>query len=200
MGRYAEAAAVVGDEPRAALPRHLRAQIAIETGDDDLALRLLAAPHEDPVEEAGRLRILGDLHVRRGRLPVGEELVREARAQAYLASTVAGHEVDAGYCHHHLGEVAIARGDIDGAVAEFTTSLALLAARPDNAPGHAMVHARLAEAYALAGSPDLARVHLHEARQRGADWWGRPACRRWSSAATGSSRCTWATSTRRGAA
>ena len=77
-----------------------------------------------------------------------------------------GKDVDTGYCHHHLGEVAIARGDIDGAIAEFTTALALLSARPDNAPGHAMVHARLAEAHALAGNADLAGLHLQEALQR----------------------------------
>lgn len=162
LGRYAEAAAVVGDQPAAALPRHLRAQIAIETGDDDLALQLLETPHPDPDDDAGRLRILGDLHIRRGRLPLGEQLVRQARAR-YAASTMAGKEVDTGYCHHHLGEVAIARGDIDGAIAQFTTALALLSARPDNAPGHAMVHGRLAEAYALAGDADLAREHLGEA-------------------------------------
>ncbi len=165
MGRYAEAAAVVGDEPAAALPRHLRAQIAIETGDDRLALRLLETPHPDPVDDAGRLRILGDLHIRRGRLPLGEQLVRQARA-GYGASTMAAKEVDTGYCHHHLGEVAIARGDIDGAIAQFTTALALLSTRPDNAPGHAMVHARLAEAYALAGDAERAREHLGAALQR----------------------------------
>lgn len=165
MGRYTEAATVLGDDPGAALARHQRAQLAIETGDDSTALRLLEEPHSDPVEEAGRLRILGDLHIRRGRLAQGEALVREARA-TYLASRLVAKEVDTGYCHHHLGEAAIARGDIDGAVAQFTTALALLSARPDNAPGHAMVHARLAEAYALAGSPDLARDHLGEARRR----------------------------------
>jgi tetratricopeptide (TPR) repeat protein len=165
MGRYAEAAAVLGDDPQDALARHQRAQLAIEVGDDATALRLLQDPHTDRVEEAGRLRILGDLHIRRGRLPQGEALVREARA-TYLASRLTAKEVDTGYCHHHLGEVGIARGDIDGAVAQFTTALALLAARPDNAPGHAMVHARLAEAYALAGQPELARDHLREALRR----------------------------------
>ena len=165
LGRYAEAAVVLGDDPRDALARHQRAQLAIEVGDDATALRLHEDPHTDRVEEAGRLRILGDLHIRRGRLPQGEALVREARA-TYLASRLTAKEVDTGYCHHHLGEVAIARGDIDGAVAQFTTALALLAARPDNAPGHAMVHARLAEAYALAGQPELARDHLREALRR----------------------------------
>jgi tetratricopeptide (TPR) repeat protein len=165
LGRYAEAAATLGDNPLGALARHQRAQLAIETGDDATALRLLEDPHRDPVEEAGRLRILGDLHIRRGRLAQGEALVREARA-TYLASRLVAKEVDTGYCHHHLGEAAIARGDIDGAVAQFTTALALLSARPDNAPGHAMVHARLAEAYALAGSPALARDHLREALHR----------------------------------
>ena len=165
MGRYAEAAAVLGDDPRDALARHQRAQLAIEVGDDATALRLLLDPHLDPVEEAGRLRILGDLHIRRGRLPQGEALVQEARA-TYLASTLAAKEVDTGYCHHHLGEVGIARGEIDGAVAQFTTALALLWARPDNDPGYAMVHARLAEAYALAGQAELARDHLQEALRR----------------------------------
>lgn len=173
LGRYAEAAAVLGDRPKGALARHQRAQLAIETGDDRTALRLLEVPDTDPAEEAGRLRILGDLHIRRGRLQEGETLVRQARA-AYVQSGLAAREVDAGYCHHHLGEAAIARGDLEGALAQLTTALALLSVRPDNAPGHAMVHARIAEAYALAGEPDEARDHLREARER-SDHVGSPA-------------------------
>lgn len=173
LGRYAEAAAVLGDRPKGALARHQRAQLAIETGDDRTALRLLEVPDTDPAEEAGRLRILGDLHIRRGRLQEGETLVRQARA-AYVQSGLAAREVDAGYCHHHLGEAAIARGDLEGALAQLTTALALLSVRPDNAPGHAMVHARIAEAYALAGEPDEARDHLREARER-SDLVGSPA-------------------------
>ena len=166
MGRYADAVAVLGDDPSGGIVRHQRAQVAIETGDDATALRLLAAPDADPDEESGRLRILGDLHIRRGRLAEGEALVRQARA-AYAGSSMAGREVDTGYCHHHLGEAALARSDAAGALAQFTTALALLSVRPDNAPGLAAVHARLAEAYALSGEPRLAQEHLDEAVQRG---------------------------------
>lgn len=165
MGRYAEAVALLGDDPQGALLRHQRAQAAIETGDDATALRLLEQPHEEPVEEAGRLRILGDLHLRRGRLSEGEELVRQARA-TYLASSLVAREVDTGYCHHHLGEAALARGDAAGARAQLTTALALLSVRPDNAPGLAAVHARLAEAHALSGEAGPAREHLEEALTR----------------------------------
>lgn len=166
MGRYAEAVAVLGDDPSGAIVRHQRAQVGIETGDDATALRLLELPDSDPDEEAGRLRILGDLHIRRGRLAEGEALVRQARA-GYAGSSMAGREVDSGYCHHHLGEAALARSDTAGALAQFTTALALLSVRPDNAPGLAAVHARLAEAYALSGDPRLAQEHLDEALQRG---------------------------------
>jgi len=166
MGRYADAVAVLGDDPSGAIVRHQRAQVAIETGDDATALRLLEVPDTDPDEEAGRLRILGDLHIRRGRLAEGEALVRQARA-AYTVSRMAAREVDTGYCHHHLGEAALGRSDTAGALAQFTTALALLSVRPDNAPGLAAVHARLAEAYARSGDPRRAQEHLAEALQRG---------------------------------
>ena len=166
MGRYADAAAALGDDPSGAIVRHQRAQVAIETGDDATALRLLAVPDAEPDEEAGRLRILGDLHIRRGRLAEGEALVRQARS-AYAVSTMAAREVDTGYCHHHLGEAALARRNAAGALAQLTTALALLSVRPDNAPGLAAVHARLAEAYALSGDPRAAQEHLGEALQRG---------------------------------
>jgi tetratricopeptide (TPR) repeat protein len=164
MGRYGEALAVLGDDPSGAIARHQRAQIGVETGDDATALRLLEVPDTEPDEEAGRLRILGDLHIRRGRLSEGEALVRRARA-AYAVSAMPAHEVDTGYCHYHLGEAALARTDAAGALAQLTTALALLSVRPDNAPGLATVHARLGEAYALSGKPEPAQQHLHEARQ-----------------------------------
>lgn len=163
LGRYVDAAAVLGEEPTTAIARHQRAQVAIETGDDATALRLLAIPDPDPDEEAGRRRILGDLHIRRQRLVQGEALVREAQG-LYLRSEMAAHEVDAGYCELHLGQAALQRGDGDEAVRRISSAREMLTIRPDNAPGIALVELSLAEAHALAGDPRAADAALTAAR------------------------------------
>jgi tetratricopeptide (TPR) repeat protein len=162
MGRYAEAAAVLGDDPVEPLHRHLRAQVAVETGDDETARRLLAFPDADLELEAGRKRILGDLLIRRGQRDEGEALVRQALA-VYLASAIGACQVDAGYCHVHLAESAIAQGRGDTALAHLQTAQALLEARPDNAPGFALLHLRRAEALALTGDATAAAAALDSA-------------------------------------
>ncbi|TPG19748.1 hypothetical protein [Pedococcus bigeumensis] len=167
LGRYLEATAVLGDEPTTALARHQRAQVAVETGDDAVALRLLAVPDREPDDDAGRRRILGELHIRRLRLDEGEALVREAQ-RLYRASTMAGREVDEAYCELHLGQAALSRGDREQAVRRIGAAREMLSVRPDNAPGIALVDLYLAEAHALAGDEAAAdaalaaaRVHAH---------------------------------------
>jgi hypothetical protein len=164
LGRYDDATTVLGDDPPTAIARHQRAQVAIETGDDAVALRLLAEPDTDPDEEAGRRRILGELHIRRLRLAEGEVLVREAQ-RLYLGSTMAGREVDAGYCELHLGQASLARGDADQAVRRITAAREMLTVRPDNAPGIALVELSLAEAHAMAGDERAADAALASARE-----------------------------------
>ena len=134
LGRYVDATAVLGDDPTTAIARHQRAQVAIETGDDAVALRLLAEPDTDPDEEAGRRRILGELHIRRQRLAEGEALVREAQ-RLYLGSSMAGREVDAGYCELHLGQAALSRGDGDQAVRRITAAREMLHGPAGQRPG-----------------------------------------------------------------
>lgn len=163
LGRYGDATAVLGADPTTAIARHQRAQVAIETGDDAVALRLLAEPDTDPDEEAGRRRILGELHIRRQRLDEGEALVREAQ-QLYRGSTMAGREVDAGYCELHLGQVALYRGDWDEAVRRIGAARELLRVRSDNAPGIALVELYHAEAHALSGDESAADAALAAAR------------------------------------
>jgi tetratricopeptide (TPR) repeat protein len=162
MGRYAEASAVLGDDPVEPLHRHLRAQVAVETGDDETARRLLSRPNTDIEEEAGRKRILGDLLIRRGQQDEGEALVRQALA-VYLASDVGACQVDAGYCHVHLAESALGQHRGDTALAHLQTAQALLEARPDNAPGFALLHLRRAEALALTGDATAAAAALDSA-------------------------------------
>jgi tetratricopeptide (TPR) repeat protein len=162
MGRYAEAAAMLGDDPVEPLHRHLRAQVAVETGDDETARSLLSRPDADPEQEAGRKRILGDLLIRRGRRDEGEALVRQALA-VYLASDAGACQVDAGYCHVHLAESAISQGRGETALAHLQTAQALLEARPDNAPGFALLHLRRAEALALMGDTTAAAAALGSA-------------------------------------
>ena len=163
LGRYLDAAAVLGENPTPGIVRHLRAQVAMETGDDVVALRLLAVPDTDPDEDAGRRRILGELHIRRQRLVEGEALVREAQ-RLYLGSELAAHEVDAGYCELHLGQAALHRGDGGEAVRRISTAREMLTIRPDNAPGIALVELNLAEAHALTGAERAADAALTAAR------------------------------------
>jgi len=162
MGRYAEAAAVLGDDPVDSLHRHLRAQVAVETGDDETARRLLGRPETDIEGEAGRKRILGDLLIRRRQHDEGEALVRQALA-VYLVSPVGACQVDAGYCHVHLAESALGQDRGDTALAHLQTAQALLEARPDNAPGFALLHLRRAEALALTGVATAAAAALDSA-------------------------------------
>lgn len=164
LGRYDEAAAALGDDPVEPLHRHLRAQAAIETGQDWMATRLLADPHPVRVDEAGRRRILGDLHVRRGRPAEGEDLVRSALA-TYADSSMSAREVDMGYCHAHLASSALARGDVDAALAELGEAERLLLARPDNDPGFLELACIAAEAHAAARNPSAADEHLATARR-----------------------------------
>ena len=164
LGRYDEASSLLGDDPAEPLHRHLRAQAAIETGDDATATRLLADPHQGPAEEAGRRRILADLHVRRGRTPEAEPLLRDALA-VYAGSPTPGSDVDQGYCHAHLAASALARGDMSAALAELGMAERLLLARPDNDPGFLELACIAAEAHAAAGDLAAADDHLAKARR-----------------------------------
>ena len=164
LGRYAEVARMLGDEPPPGPMRRLRAQTAIEVGDDDLATTLLADAYADPLEEAGRLRLLGDLAIRRGRLEEGDRLVRTARA-TYAGSGAAGAQVDVALCSLHLAQARLAAGLPAEAVHHARAGIEGLAVRPDHAPGFAEGYAIAARVAAALGNGDEAGQHLAEAQQ-----------------------------------
>lgn len=163
LGRYGEVARLIGDQPPPGPLRNLRAQAAIEVGDDDLATRLLAVPSADPLEDAGRMRLLGDLHLRRGRLDEGERLVRTARA-SFAGSGTAGAQVDVAVCSLLLAQARLAAGRAAEAVPLVRAGLEGLAIRPDHAPGFAEAHAVAARVEAALGHGAQAGRHLADAQ------------------------------------
>jgi tetratricopeptide (TPR) repeat protein len=167
LGRYEQAAALLGDCPADTSLGHVRAQAAIEVGDDALAERLLAHRAEDPLDEAGRLRLLGELHVRRGRLAEGEALVRQAQA-AYAAHEQPGTDVDEALCTLLLGRARQREGRPAEAAPILDSALRGLQQRPDNAPGLAYAHGLVAEAQAGVGDAAGAAEHLRCAREQAA--------------------------------
>lgn len=159
LGRYREAAELIGDGPTEPALRRLRAQAAIETGEDDLAERLLSIPDTDPVDEAGQRRMLGDLRLRRGRSADGEALVRDAQ-RMYADLDDAGVDVDEAICWALLGRAELREGHPAEALRLLEAGLAGLARRPDNAPDLSYVHALLAEAQAGIGNAQASAHHL----------------------------------------
>lgn len=167
LGRYLEAATMLGDRPAPGAVRRLRAAVAVEVGDDALAEELLGGPHLDLLEESGRLRLLGDFRMRRGRLQEAAELVTQSAAlNARLdvaGADVPGADVDGAYCQVLLGKIALRAGDVARAVALTTRGLAAMQQRPDNAPGLAEAHAVAAQAVAASGDAADAQQHLRAA-------------------------------------
>lgn len=162
VGRYAEAADHVGDDPRDPTLRHIRAQAAIEVGDDELAERLLSNPDDTELSEAGRLRILGDFRIRRGRIEEGRALVGEAMDRYERLATHRGVTVDRAYCLLHLAEAALAADDID-ATDLIEEATALMAEVPHHADGHSHLHSVAAEVAAARRDPAAAERHLDQA-------------------------------------
>jgi tetratricopeptide (TPR) repeat protein len=165
LGRYAQAAALLGDRPDQPELRRLRAQVAIEVGEDSLAEELLRAPDGDLMGEAGRRRVLGQLRLRQGRRSEGEALVREARS-LYAGLDHYGKDVDQAYCSLLLGRAALHDGRMDEAVPLVEEGLLGMRARPDHAPGLAEAHALAAEARAGAGESVAAEEHLRQAKEQ----------------------------------
>ena len=164
LGRYGETARMVGDDPPMGPLRRVRAQAAIEVGDDDCAEALLADPCADPLEEAGRLRSLGDLCLRRGRLQEGERLVRTARA-SYAGSGVEGAQVDVAICTLHLAQARLAAGMAAAALPLVRAGLDGLQVRPDHQPGFVQTHALAARVHAALGNGPEAGRHLATAQE-----------------------------------
>jgi tetratricopeptide (TPR) repeat protein len=137
--------------------------VAIEVGDDSLAEELLSRPDLDLLAESGRLRLLGDFRMRRGRLREAEELVTQAAAMYARVRDVPGVDVDAAYCQVLLGNVVLRAGDVGRAVDLSTSGLQAMQLRPDNAPGLTEAHAVAAQALAASGDAAAAQSHLRAA-------------------------------------
>ena len=167
LGRYAQAAALLGDRPERSQLRRIRAQVAIEVGDDDLAEELLSVPDPDVMGEAGRRRILGQLRLRQGHTSEGQALVREARSM-YAGLDFDGKVVDEAYCSLVLGRAALRAGRVDEALPLVEGGLQGMQQRPDHAPGLAEAHALAAETRAGVGDSVAADEHLRLARSQAA--------------------------------
>lgn len=162
LGRYPEAASLIGDQPTMPALRRLRAAAATEVGDDALAEELLAAPDAGELDEAGRLRLLADLRLRRGRLGEARDLAERARA-LYARVQHPGVDVDEAWCSVLLSKVALAEDRTQEALALAEQGLSGLRRRPDNAPGLAEAHGVAAEVAAAVGRPAVAQDHLRQA-------------------------------------
>jgi hypothetical protein len=162
LGRYAEAAALLGDDPGRPALRRVRAQVAVEVGDDPLAERLLAESGRDLLDEAGRHRLLGDLRLRRGRVADAQALLRGAQA-IYSSLDDPGVDVDAAVC-----DVLLAEHRVTEALETARSAVAALERRPDNAAGLAEAHGTAAEAFASAGDARACAAHLARARAEAA--------------------------------
>lgn len=166
LGRYADAAGLLGDRPAHPALRRLRAAVAIEEGDDVLAEELLAASpgpdQPDDLDEVGRLRLLAELHLRRGRLTEARGLAEQARCR-YARLQHPGVDVDEAWCTMLLSKVALAQDRVEEAMALAEQGLSGLRRRPDNAPGLSEAHAVAAEVTAAAGRPAAAQDHLRQA-------------------------------------
>jgi tetratricopeptide (TPR) repeat protein len=165
LGRYAQASALLGDRPDRPELRRLRAQVAIEVGQDRLAEELLRTPDSDLLGEAGRRRVLGQLRLRQGHRSEGEALLREAQS-LYAGLDHYGKAVDQAYCCLLLGRAALHDGRVDEALPLVEQGLLDMRARPDHAPGLAEAHALAAEARAGAGEAVAAQEHLRRAREQ----------------------------------
>ena len=169
LGRYSDAASLLGDRPAQLVLRRLRAAVAMEVGDDVLAEELLAASSgpdgQDELDEAGRLRVLADLRLRRGRLAEARDLAERARS-LYARIQYPGVDVDEAWCSVLLGKVALAQDRTPEAVALVEQGLAGLRCRADNAPGLSEAHAVAAEVTAAAGLPAVAQDHLRQAHDQ----------------------------------
>ena len=164
LGRYGEVAALLAERPAEPAVQRVRAQAAIEVGDDELAERLLQHPQPDLMDEAGRRRLLAELRIRRGRVAEGEELARQAMA-LYAGLDDCGTDVDEAYCSVLLGRAALRAARLDEALDRAGHGLRGLQQRPDNAPGLAEAHALLAEIRAGLGDAEGASEDLHRARE-----------------------------------
>lgn len=167
LGRYSEAAALLGDRPADAALAHVRAAVALEVGDDALTEDLLMGPHTDELAEAGRLRLLGDLRLRRGRLQEARALLTRARS-LYARLDDPGTDVDEAFCSVLLARLALLEGSLRQAVAFAHQGLAGLRRQPDNAAGLAEAHAVAAEASAAVDDPVAAQEHLRQAHGQAA--------------------------------
>jgi len=167
LGRYAEAAALLGDRPDHAGLVHLRAAVAMEVGDDALAEDLLAAPHTEELAEAGRLRLLGDLRLRRGSLQDAHDLLTRARS-LYARLGGPGADVDEALCSVLLARVALLEDSPQQALAYVEQGLANLRRHSDNVVGLAEAHAVAAEVAAAAADPVAAQEHLRQAHGQAA--------------------------------
>lgn len=159
LGRFEEARRALHGRPASGEARNLLAQAAVETGDHDLAEELLAEPREDALEEAGRLRILGDLRIRRGDLAGGQHLVEQA-LKGYRRP---GHPVDEGYCLVHLAEARLAGGQPEQGARIAALAVERFRQRPHHVVGLAAGEAVLADALARGGQVARAREALDAA-------------------------------------
>lgn len=161
LGRYDEASRLLGDGRLRGFHRHLRAQIAVETGDDTRARALLAEREPDQAGEAGRLRILGDLAVRRGSHGEADSLLEEALARYDLLGEA--YSVDLGYCLAHQAELRVRTARAAEAIELVARALDCMRSRPHHASGLAYLEAIAAEACAVAGREDDAHQRLARA-------------------------------------
>lgn len=164
IGEYRRVAMMLGDDPSEPHPARLRAQVAIEMGDDELAERLLASPGATPLDEGGRLRILGDLHARRGRSSSARSLLEEAY-DTLGRSRATGSEVDQGYCLLHLSNVMADVDETERSIDTLQRAERLLATAPDNRPGMFEFHAAAAHVWASAGQAETATFHAEQIRR-----------------------------------
>ncbi|WP_406831077.1 hypothetical protein ABEG17_19065 [Pedococcus sp. KACC 23699] len=165
MGRYGEVARMLGHHPPQGPLSRLRAQAAVEAGEDTVAEDLLAAAAADPMEEAARLRLLADLRLRRRDLTEGERLARTARA-TFAGSSAQAAQLDAALCTLLIARMRVETGAVAEALPLVNAGLEGLQSRPDEPVALAEAHALAATVQAALGNGLEAGKHLALAQEQ----------------------------------
>ncbi|WP_109508610.1 hypothetical protein [Nocardioides speluncae] len=162
VGRYPDAIAILADVPDEGLPRILRARIAVECGEDDLAEELLEQRELADLHEALRLDALGALRARQGAYAESDGLLAEA--VRLLRSDSPSSHLDIASALARRAEVAVELGHPDAADAYLGVAVDTIDGWPQHRPGTAVVHGTAARVLARRGDADGALAHLERVR------------------------------------
>jgi ATP/maltotriose-dependent transcriptional regulator MalT len=162
VGRYDDAINILAAIPNEGMARLLRAMIAAEQGEDDLAEELLTERQLADLDEALRLRTLGVLRAQQGAYDEGDWLLAEAVRK--LRSDLRNAQVDIAVILARRAEVAVEAGHLDAAKAYVDIAVDAMEGSPQHVLGTAAVHCAAVQVRARHGNAEAALTHLERVR------------------------------------